>query len=472
VRRPVGTVVVRREPDVVAARQRARVVAERLGFDALEQTRIATAVSELARNAFRYAGGGRVELEVEDGDPSMLYARVSDDGPGIPHLDRVLSGEYVSATGMGMGIVGARRLSDSFEIRAPAGEGTVAELGKRIPRRFAPVGTHSLAATIESLRDESSQSVLDELAHHDHETLRLLDELRLRQADVERLTVELEETNRGVMALYAELDDRAEELQRASEMKSRFLSSISHELRTPLTSVLNLTRLLLDRVDGPLSSEQEHQVRLIRQSVTNLTEMVNDLLDLARIEAGKSVLRLGDVSVSELISALRGMFRPVMADGGVDLVFEPVDPSFTIHTDEGKLSQILRNFIGNALKFTERGEVRVTVTPHGASVTFAVADTGVGIPPEHHERIFDEFFQVEGRHQARARGTGLGLPISRRMAELLGGRITLRSVVGEGSTFALTIPRYHPSAPTAAAERSVAVLVPEAATVAAEQRDG
>jgi len=471
-RRPIASVEVRREPDVVAARQRAREVAEALGFDALEQTRIATAVSELARNAFRYAGGGRVELEVEDGNPSMLFARVSDEGPGIPHLDRVLSGEYVSGTGMGMGIVGARRLSDSFEIRAPAGEGTVAELGTWIPRRFAPLGPHSLAATMERLRDGDSQGVLDESAHHDHETLRLLDELRLRQADVERLTLELEETNRGVMALYAELDDRAEELQRASQMKSRFLSSISHELRTPLTSVLNLTRLLLDRVDGPLSDEQEHQVRLIRQSVTNLAEMVNDLLDLARIEAGKSVLRLGEVNVSELVSALRGMFRPVVADGVVDLVFEPVDPAFTIHTDEGKLSQILRNFIGNALKFTERGEVRVTVTPDGTSVTFAVADTGVGIPPEHLEHIFDEFFQVEGRHQARSRGTGLGLPISRRMAELLGGQITLHSVVGVGSTFALTIPRRQPSATHPAGERSDVALVPEAATVAGEHRDG
>ena len=471
-RRPIAFLTVRREPDVVAARQRARTIAEALGFDVLEQTRIATAVSELARNAFRYAGGGRVELEVDDGESSTLFARVSDDGPGIPHLDRVLSGEYVSGTGMGMGIVGARRLADTFEIRAPAGEGTVAELGKRIPRRFAPLGPNSLASALERLRVDDSQSVLDELANHDHETLRLLDELRLRQADVDRLTTELEETNRGVMALYAELDDRAQDLRRASEMKSRFLSSISHELRTPLTSVLNLTRLLLDRVDGPLSDEQEHQVRLIRQSVTNLAEMVNDLLDLARIEAGKSVLRLGEVNVSELMAALRGMFRPVMADGGVDLVIQPVDPSLTIHTDEGKLSQILRNFIGNALKFTERGAVRVTVTLDGANVTFAVADTGVGIPPEHHERIFDEFFQVEGRHQARTRGTGLGLPISRRMAELLGGRITLRSVVGEGSTFALTIPRRHPSATNPGGEHSGAVLVPEAAAAAAERHGG
>ena len=447
-RRPISALDLRVESDLVLARQRARTVAEALGFDPLEQTRIATAISELARNAFRYASGGRLELLLEEGeDGAMLIASVTDHGPGIPHLERVLSGDYVSSTGMGLGLVGAQRLSDRFDVRTSPDTGTTVEIGKRVPARLPSRSARSLGAVVDSIRSEESATMLREMDTQHHEMRRLLDELRLREADVGRLSIELEETNRGVMALYAELDDRVEDLRRASEMKSRFLSMISHELRTPLTSVLNLTRLLLDRVDGDLTAEQERQVRLIRQSVSNLTEMVNDLLDLARIEAGKAVMRFTTLSVVELFSALRGMFRPLVREG-VPLVFDDVDSSLTLCTDEGKLAQVLRNFISNALKFTETGEVRVSADVHNPTmITLTVRDTGVGISRSDQQRLFQEFFQVDGQHQRRASGTGLGLSISKRIAELLGGDVSMESVLGRGSSFAITIPRVHPEAP-------------------------
>ena len=169
----------------------------------------------------------------------------------------------------------------------------------------------------------------------------------------------MEDTNRGVVALYAELDERAEQLRRASELKSRFLSNMSHEFRTPLNSILALSRLLMDRTDGPLTVEQERQVTYIRRSAESLTELVNDLLDLAKVEAGKLEIRPSYFTIGELFGALRGVMKPLQQNDAVDLIFEDVTDCPPLFTDEAKLAQILRNLISNALKFTERGEVRV-----------------------------------------------------------------------------------------------------------------
>jgi signal transduction histidine kinase len=272
-------------------------------------------------------------------------------------------------------------------------------------------------------------------------------EVESLRRQIDRLNVEIDETNRGVLALYAELDDRARELRRASEYKSRFLSVISHELRTPLTSVLNLSRLLLDRVAGDLTEDQERQLTLIRNSVQGLTEMVNELLDLAKIEAGKTTLRLTRISVADLLTLLRGVFRPVLQNNAVSLVFDEPPPSLTVCTDEGKLSQVLRNFVANAVKFTDRGEIHVTVSvDEPDTVTFAVSDTGVGIAPEDQALVFQEFAQVDNPRQRYVKGTGLGLSLSRRIAQLLKGRIGVTSEPGVGSTFWIAIPREHPLA--------------------------
>src|SRR5262249_6200538 len=186
--------------------------------------------------------------------------------------------------------------------------------------------------------------------------LRLLDELRRRQDDLERLNHELEDTNLGVIALYSELDEKAADLRRADEMKSRFLSHMSHAFRTPPHSIIALSPLLLNRSDGDLTEEQEKQVSFIRKGAGTLLEMVGDLLDLAKIEAGKVEVRPADFTVENLFSALRGVFRPMLANKAIDLIFEEVGDIPALSTDEGKVAQILRNFISNALKFTERGE--------------------------------------------------------------------------------------------------------------------
>ncbi len=202
---------------------------------------------------------------------------------------------------------------------------------------------------------------------------------------------------------------------------------MSHEFRTPLNSIQALTRLLLERTDGSLAPEQGRQVEFIRKAAQDLTELVNDLLDLAKVEAGKIVVRPAEFEVANLFGALRGMLRPLLVNESVALVFEEALSLPPIFQDEAKVSQILRNFISNALKFTERGEVRVTaaLVDGDEVVALSVADTGIGIAPEDQERIFREFGQLEHPLQRKVRGTGLGLPLTKKLIEILGGRITV-----------------------------------------------
>jgi signal transduction histidine kinase len=265
--------------------------------------------------------------------------------------------------------------------------------------------------------------------------------MREQEATIATLTTELTETNHGVVALYAELDDQAMRLREATELKSRFLSYMSHEFRTPLGSIRSLTRILLSFMDGPLTDEQQKQVLFIQSAATELTEMVDDLLDLAKVEAGRVTISPAWFEMVDLFSALRGMFKPILSSDSVSLAFEePVDVT-KIYTDDKKLSQILRNFISNALKFTPQGEIHVTARrTDGDWVTFAVADTGIGIAPEYLATLFEDFVQVDAPIQKRLRGTGLGLSLSRKLATVLGGRVEVQSELGKGSTFSVIIP--------------------------------
>lgn len=441
----LASIAIRREEDVVEARRQARDIAARLGFDPNDQTRLATAVSEIARNAFTYAAGGAVDFGVngEPGGSGVLEVRISDSGPGIGDLKKILGGTYRSKTGMGLGIIGARRLMDDFRIESTPGSGTTVTLSKKIPASAPRLTAQRLQKmTAEIAKPTGPVTILDDLRTENRELLRVMDELRARQEDLSRLNAELEDTNRGVVALYGELDEKAERLRRADQMKSRFLSHMSHEFRTPLASILALSRLLMEGADGQLGSEQQKQVTFIRKSADSLLEMVNDLLDLARVEAGKSVVRPAKFQVSSLLGALRGVLRPLQVNDAVELVFEDVSSMPSMYTDESKVSQILRNFVSNALKFTEKGEVRVTtrVSEDGRSVVFAVSDTGIGVAPENVDLIFQEFGQVDSVMQRKFRGSGLGLPLSKGLAELLGGRVWLESEPGRGSTFYAQIP--------------------------------
>jgi signal transduction histidine kinase/ActR/RegA family two-component response regulator len=437
------SVSIRAELDVVACRQRARQIAALCGFGLQDQARIATAASEVARNVYNYAAPGRAEFLIEgETAPQVLTIRIEDQGPGIAELDRILAGQYQSQTGMGAGLVGAQRLMDRFTVDTRPGAGTLVELRKLLPAQ-APLLTPALVGDIGArLAALPTEATLSEVQQQNRELLDTLAELKARQEELLQLTRELEDTNRGVVALYAELDEKAGHLRRADEMKSRFLSNMSHEFRTPLSSIRALSKLLLDRVDGELTVEQDKQVSFILRGAEDLSELVNDLLDLAKIEAGKIDIRPSSFAVSDLFSALRGMLRPLLVSASVRLEFDDAAGLPELYTDEAKLSQILRNFISNALKFTDAGEVRVSAValPGEDAVRLSVADTGVGIPESSQHLVFEEFTQIENRLQKRVKGTGLGLPLCRKLADLLGGRVELQSTLGVGSIFAVVLP--------------------------------
>lgn len=434
------SVRIEQEHDVVAARQRARQIAAALGFDGTEQTRIATAVSELARNAFQYAQGGSVHFDLEGAAaPQLLSILVVDHGPGIATLDDVLAGSYRSGTGMGLGIVGTRRLMDHFSVQSGA-HGTTVMVKKLLPRRAALVTPEAWRTLVQTLAQERPRGLGDEVRQQNQELLRTLEELRRRQEELERVNGELQDTNRGVVALYAELDERADHLRRADELKTKFLSNMTHEFRTPVNSILALTSLLAERLEsGP---EVKDEVFYIRKSAQQLSDLVNDLLDIAKVEAGKIDVRPVPFEIDSLFGALRGMLRPLLVNQSLSLVFEDASDLPPVISDETKVSQVLRNFISNALKYTERGEVRVraALDPARSVIRFSVADTGIGIPGQDLGRVFDEFVQIENPLQRRSKGTGLGLPLSKRLAELLGGRVDVTSELGVGSTFTLTLP--------------------------------
>ncbi|HET8722304.1 MAG TPA: response regulator [Nitrospira sp.] len=436
----VSVVEINYEDDVVTARQRARQVARLLSFDKQDQTRISTALSEIARLFVYGHQRARIQFHLEGNTaPQILLITISSSSVGSAKAGT--TGPSLETAEWEAAVVAARRLMDQCDVRSTPDQRLI-RLAKILPAR-APLFTGSvLERVVRQLGKQEPQNPLEEVRQQNQELLRALEELHERQQELVRVNGELEDTNRGVVALYAELDEKAGHLRRADEMKSRFLSNMSHEFRTPVNAILALSHLLLEHTDGELNSEQTKQVNYIRKSGEDLLELVNDLLDLAKIEAGKVTVKAGEFEVANLFSALRGMLRPLLVSNAVNLVFDEPFEIPPMRTDEGKVSQILRNFISNAIKFTERGEVRVSaaLTDDGRSVVFAVADTGIGIAPEDQGRIFEEFSQLDHPIQKQVKGTGLGLPLCRKLAHLLGGSVEVSSRPGEGSTFTATIP--------------------------------
>jgi signal transduction histidine kinase/CheY-like chemotaxis protein len=298
-----------------------------------------------------------------------------------------------------------------------------------------------------SLVPEDYAGALTELNASMSELATLHRELVARKAEVTQLRGDLTDTEKGLAVLNQEVDERTESLKETINRKSRVLAEVSHELRTPISSILGLSGLLLSDADGALSVEQRKQIDIIQRAAATLSALVNDLLDLSKADAGRMTLRVSRFSVKDVFSALRGMLRPLLPSSGVALELEEPDDFPTLETDEGKLSQILRNLISNAIKFTERGEVRVTVslTGYGAA-SFRVRDTGIGISADDQRRLFREFSQIDSPRQRKVRGTGLGLALSKRMAMLLAGDILVDSEPGKGSTFTVVVPVVHPEA--------------------------
>ena len=440
---PLMRTWIRAEQDVFTVRQIGREVAREVGLESQDQTRLATALSEVGR--LLVAAGRDAEVAFTaalDGVPTLLV-EMAHPVPG-------------DAARLRSQLVQVGRLVDTMEV-GDGETGTVVRMSRRLP----PSSPALIPGRMDEIRDRLAGHVpgtpLDELTVQNQQLIAALDEVRAQRDDLARLNAELEETNRGVMALYhqlsdeleetnrgvvalyAELDEKSVQLRAASEAKSRFLANVSHELRAPVTAIIGLGRLLTDESSDRLTEEQARQVELIRSSATDLLSLVNDLLDLAKAEAGRIEPNWSDVDLKAVFGQLRGTLRPLATRPEVDFVVEePAVP--VLRSDEVLLAQVLRNLLTNAIKFTAAGSVRLSVERAGGDVEFTVADTGTGIPPELHERIFEEFYQVPGSQALNGKGTGLGLPYARRLVGILGGALRVSSTPGEGSTFIVSLP--------------------------------
>lgn len=291
-----------------------------------------------------------------------------------------------------------------------------------------------------SAPEQGAEGVGDELARLQAEHRRVVEEHRNCDQNLAQAYDELERTNRGVVALYAEIDEMNVRLSQLVTARARFMRTISHEFRTPVNSILGLTRLLLDPGQtDPLSAEQTEQVEFVRSSASDLLRLVEELMELARAESGRLQPVWGAVSLDDLVEELRGVVEPLLRDG-VTLHVEHRGPG-QVWSDPGLLRHVLRNLLGNAAKFTTEGHVTLVVeaAPGADLLELTVTDTGVGIAPEDLPRIFEEFYQAPSALQAHVRGTGLGLSFAQAAAAALGGHIEVDSQVGVGSTFRLSL---------------------------------
>ncbi|MFC8922449.1 ATP-binding protein [Cellulosimicrobium sp. NPDC057127] len=445
-RPPLLATQLRADTDVLALRRAGREIGRHLGLDAQDQVRVATALSEVGRAAVA-SGPADVTITVVAGVPhALLRAEVAASGP--------LPAEGSSSDG---GIPAARRLVDGLDLDAPRRRVVLTKgLGAS-----ARTDDATLAAARRSVRAAHTADALDELRVQNADLVRALDELTEQKEELRRVNTELEETNRGVLAmydqlsseleetntgvvaLYAELDERGRALAAANESKSRFLRNVSHELRTPVNSIIGLVSLLSD---SHLDGEQGQQVSFVRESAHTLLTLVDELLDLARAEAGHEDVDPTDVDVAELLAELRGTTLPLLRPGVALEV--AASPGLRLVTDRRLLARVLRNLLTNAVKFTDAGHVRLTAGLDaaggdggaGALVSFTVEDTGLGIPADQLEPVFEEFVQVPNRLQPTVTGTGLGLPYARRTVEALGGTLVAASDPGAGSTFTVRLP--------------------------------
>ncbi len=445
---PLLTLALRSEQDIVHCRQAAKRLAAALEWPVLEQIRLATAVSELARNIHQYAGSGHFDFALlrDDGQRLRgLEVRAVDQGPGIAEMDAIRAGSYRSNTGMGIGLRGAQRLFDDFDIQtSPAGTCITARK-YQAPRPFPDADL--LQALTADLQGSPPPDPYQQIRLQSEELLLTNTELQLRQSELEVTNKELENTNQGVVALYSELEKATQELKEASEAKTRFFSNMTHEFRTPINIIENVAKLLASGVDGALNAEQQRQVRFISDAALELANLVSELLALAEVQSGRLTIVPQPFPLGPFVDRLE-QFAAALAPRYPQVSFSVAPPpaEVLLDTDESRLFQVLRNLISNAFKYTPRGQVRIQVfQPDDASLEFLVEDSGIGIAAADQQKIFEEFERIRSPHLTHIEGTGLGLPLAQRLAVLLRGELSLDSEVGRGSRFTLRLPRHYAS---------------------------
>lgn len=299
------------------------------------------------------------------------------------------------------------------------------------------VSNEELEQQSEALRDSEK-----ELQAQQEELRVTNEELEERTEDLEKQREIMKESNKELEVIGEDLKEKAADLERASQYKSEFLANMSHELRTPLNSILILSQLISNNKKGNLDEKQIKSAKAINSSGEDLLRLINEILDLSKVEAGKVEINPEVMTLDSLIDDLDRVYRPTADQKDVNFIFSKEDSlPGSIITDSHRLQQVLKNLLTNAFKFTDsKGTVSFNMTKNGSNICFAVTDTGIGIAEEKQDAVFEAFQQADGSTSRKYGGTGLGLSISRELTKLLGGTISLKSAVGEGSTFFVTIP--------------------------------
>lgn len=408
---PLASSRIRTEQDLPAARQRTRQICAMFGMDDHQQTRLATAVSEIARNALRYATSGAVDFVVDvQATCSVLIARVRDNGGGIAKLDSLLNGDSRGFDAAG-GIVGSRRLVDQFSIRSDA-SGTVVDLGMMLPRSVHPVTTAAVSQVVEHLARARPATPLEELERQNREILKAVTELRRHE----------------------------EELRTADRRKNEFLAMLAHELRNPLAALQNGVEYLRSQgePDSPSRRVQDMMMRQTRQ----LARLVDDLLDVSRITQGTVRIKREPIEAAELAEMAAEANRSLMDQRGHQFRVEVPAQPIWLDADATRLTQVLSNLLNNAARYTPAGGV-ISLSVHAieGEVRFIVRDNGNGIEHDMLPRVFELFMRAEEAVQSTEAGLGIGLTIVKRMVDLHHGTIQAYSDgPGRGSTFIMTLP--------------------------------
>ncbi len=506
--RPIATLALETENDIVHARQCARVVAQRLGFAGQDQTRIATALSEIARNAFDYAGGGRIEFLLAGAPERSLLIRVTDAGKGIADLAGILDGRYRSTTGLGLGIVGARRLMDGFTIETTAA-GTIITMGKTVPGAAAPTGSTvpDIAAAVRALRAADPAAAIRD---QNRDLVSSLASLTEREEEARRLYAELADTNRGVVAMHADLERQAEELRRSGETLERQVAErtreladanarlraeaearerveadlrqsqkmeavgqltggIAHDFNNLLTVVVGAMDLMRRRLRQQRYEKLDGYIEMALTSANRAAALTHRLLAFAR----RQPLDPKIVDVNVLITGMADLLKRTVNER-IELRFALNDDAWTTLCDPFQLENAILNLAINARDAMPGGGTITVATRNlsaaaprdvtvvaGDYVVVSVGDTGIGMPPHVVARAFDPFFTTKPLGQ----GTGLGLSMIYGFARQSDGYARINSAPGEGATIDVLLPRHDGRATATAAVQPGAVAVGYGETV-------
>lgn len=436
---PLLTIVIRREYDMLLARYRARQISQFLGFSVGDTTRITTAVSEVVRNAYEYAGGGTASFAVERGalERQELVVRVSDEGGGIADVDAVMADRAAFSDDPGIGIRGSRVLMDRFTLTSAVGAGTTVEMAKELPFTAAPFVMADAARLTDELAQAEVASPVGELHAQNQALLNTLQE-------VERLR-----------SVATSARERAEAAQLVAErslvVRERFMALTTHELRTPLNAIIGYMELLQMELAPVMSEKQSGFFARVQKASQHLLGVTNDFLDMAQGDAGSLKVNCRDNPARHVISEAAALVMPQATARDVNVNLSEAVDRVTYYGDVNRVRQVLVNLLGNAVSFSPVGGTveiiaeHVAEPPEGSTMqggpwsVIRVEDSGPGIPLEKVGHVFEPFVQLSSDGQATRKGSGLGLTVSRQLALLMGGDLTAASS-GAGATFSLWLP--------------------------------